>query len=240
MENQNAEISEPVAENKDTEYNRAQRRKMEKHAVMNTNKLRRRNKLITDGKLQVIQEAINSYKKSYNDYIQSSSQAQSQGIKSIDLVMVLESIHAPFDDIASQMENEMKQLEKSRIEGTKNVRLRYLRIDFVFNHTEKIAARPGVPEKVELELNGTWKKQQLFYHALVPLETESKEHEMDADAILVADLHSHLICMGIDMGQMNNNKLWSNQLHAQTENLKAKADEVNEIFSKIGDNAKEE
>lgn len=238
MEEQ-TEILQPKTDVKETEYNRAQRRKMERHAVMNTNRLRRRNKLITDAKLQMIHEAINSYKKSYNDYIQVSSEAQSRGIRSVDLVMGLESIHAPFDEIASQVTNGTQQLEKARIEGTKQVRLRYLRIDFIIMHNAAVIARPGVPEKVTALIDG-YKKEQLFYHALVPLETESKEHEMDADSILVADLHTHLICMGIDMQQMNNNKLWNNQLHVQTENLQAKADEVTEIFSKIGDNAKEE
>jgi len=115
------------------------------------------------------------------------------------------------------------------------VRCRYFRVDMCLTYGQdtELHERPGVPEKVEILPEGV-KQTLLFYHAVYPMAEENNITQIAADYKLLSDFMTHIFCMGIDMQQMNNNKTWTNRLHAQTENLQAKADEVKEMFSKIG------
>lgn len=130
----------------------------------------------------------------------------------------------------SQIPEELFQKALREDTNSDHIRIMYLRVDkaTVLKEGHQIKQRATAAEQLD---NGVL--NQLLYHAAVILTSEQKlELEIvAAKRKLAEDFIDHLMFSGIQYQEMNNEKLWSNEAKAQTETMKAKLEEVTDIFN---------
>jgi hypothetical protein len=229
----------PMETTKESSMSRNQRRKIERlnkdQEVIRHRYMFNRIKVMR----QDIAEYMKVYETSYQNFIDTTP--QNNGLKKVKIVMSVDKTDISLEEVMQNTINaDSEEIQHAIIPGTKNVRIMYLRTEMhlTFDKDADVIARSGVPETVTASGNDKV-LVQLFYHAIAPMSEDTPNKLIEAEHNLLKDFMTHLFCMGVDMQQMNNAKLWNKKLHAQTENLQSKADEVTEIFSKIGETVNE-
>lgn len=183
-------------------------------------------------------DLLEVYAKGYNEFAQQNP-GNTRKMISMNMPWKINPTLVPLTDLLENMENPnnpmLEHCMSKEVPGSVNVM--YFRIDsaVMVQADAEISVRPGIPETVEDLADGKL-HTQLFYHAIVPLQEDSTEFEKNqAMEKLLGDFMVHIFCMGVDLQHSHNNRQWQNKLNQQTDVMKEKAAEVEEIFKHAGE-----
>lgn len=217
-------------------WSRRDRRLIEKLEVEKQLQTLKDLKKNVEANTKLVTNLINIYTKSYDDYILQNPNNDKK-VLGIKFPFNINATSVKLEElVANTISDPNAWVKAMDLANPGHVKVMYLRVDIkiTFDETADIKPRSGVPEQLIDNYDKTKTLDQLFYHAVVPLEDDQEFTIVTAKDRLLNDLITHLFCLGIDFQQANNNRSWMNKLESQTRSIQDKVNEITDMFSHIG------